>query len=664
LAGLLADRIAALPESARDALALAGIGAEGNFESLAAAYGPHLRRDLLPALDADLVSLDAEHVRFTHPLIATAAEAGVSSQRRAELHRRLAGVARSPEVRAAHLAEAAEAPDTAVAEALEDAARATRRRGARAASASLFEGAARLTPASEALGRDRRFLAAAEGWYEAGDGGHAEEILTALLGHLPRGEQRCEAAWRLGILRDEAGRWKEAIDLWRAALADTDDPRLESRIRGSLAITAFYTGSVADANEMAATAVAAAERAADPAHLARALAVQALTLAMNGGTGQQPIIDRALALEAGIDESLGDWSPSGIAAECARHTGDTEAAGRHYAAVLERAVEAGDANQEQWAAFGLASTLLMTGAYRRASELADTVLDIADQTGQMGIPAKSLRAHVDAYLGDLDAARRLVEQAIDGAKAADEATHLFGANVVLALIEVFAGRTEAALAAFAEARRIAVEVGLAHATALRAFINEAEAAALAGRLDQAEAALAAFDATVNGQPPPWSTSILHRARGAILAARGLLDDAQDELSRALAADGVLPFDRGRTLLAIGTVARRRRAYSQARDALGQALEVFTALGTRPWVERAQQELGRIPGRRSGRHDELTEAEVRIATLVAAGRSNKEVAAALFVSVKTVEGTLTRVYEKVRVRSRAELAHHFGAAAKR
>ena len=663
LQALLANRVAALTGTARLALALVAIASESDLDSLSRAYGPTLPDDLQPAIEADLANIAAGRVRFTHPLIASAAEMSVPESKRAELHRMLAAATTSDEAHAAHLAQATRAPDSVVAETLDRAAGLTRRRGARAASAALFEAAARLTPPGNAHDSARRRLAAAEAWYEAGDAQHAEDILVSLRQVLETGNQRCEAGWRLGILRDEAGRWQEATALWREALSETDDPGLESQLLCSLAITAFYTESVQDATVQAAAAVTSAERSTNPAHLARALAVQALTIAMSGGDGYQAVIDRGLALETKIDASLGDWSPSAVAAECARHTGDVGAARLHYAAVLERAANAGDANVEQWAAFGLASTEILGGAYERAAELADHVLDIADQTGQMQIPARSLRAHVDAYLGDLDTARRLVAEAMEAAAAADEATHLFGALIVLGLIEVCSGNQAAAARAYAEARRIATEVGLAHATALRGFINEAEAAASVGELDQADEAMAMFEATVKGNPPSWAAPIHQRAQAALLAARGDLRGAQRELVQAVDAGGQAPMEHGRALLALGSTSRRLREHARARGVFERALQIFSELGTPPWIERAEAELRRIPGRRTRGSDDLTDAEARIAELVAAGRSNKDVAAALFVSVKTVEVTLTRVYQKVGVRSRAELAHNFGAAAK-
>jgi DNA-binding CsgD family transcriptional regulator len=660
---LLARRVAAIPEGSRIALALVAIASDLDLDALASAYGGTLPNDLAPAIEAELVTVASGRVRFTHPLIAAAAEAAVSDSKRAQLHRRLAAAATSEEVRAAHLARASHAPDSEVAETLERAARMTRQRGARAASAGLFEAAARLTPASQVRDGARRRLAAAEGWYEAGDQRRAEEMLIRLRDELVDADQRCEAGWRLGIIWDEGSRWQEATALWRESLAETEDAGLRSRLLCSLAITAFYTESTQVASLQAAAAVAAAERSSNPAYLARALAVQALTISISGGVGFQEVIDRGLSLEAQIDESLGDWSPMAVAAECARLSGDVATARTHYTAVLARAINAGDANVEQWAAFGLASTELLAGGYGRASELADVALDIADQTGQMRIPTRSLRAHVDAYLGHLDEARRLVGEAQAAARAADEATHLFSTLIVLALIEVASGNLGAAARAHGEARAIATGIGLAHATAVRGFLNEAEIAAAIGEIQQAEAALAAFEAIVEGRQPAWAASPRHRAMAALLAARDDLGGAQLELERAVGADDAFPIDHGRSLLALGSLSRRLREHSRARDELGRALAVFRDLGTPPWIARAEAELGRIPGRRTRDSDALTDAEGRIAELVAAGRSNKEVAAALFVSVKTVEVTLTRVYQKVGVRSRAELAHHFGAAAK-
>ena len=125
---------------------------------------------------------------------------------------------------------------------------------------------------------------------------------------------------------------------------------------------------------------------------------------------------------------------------------------------------------------------------------------------------------------------------------------------------------------------------------------------------------------------------------------------------ALAAHERLPqpFELGRTLLAQGTIERRAKHRAEARAALTRALETFDQLGAPLWAEKAAQELARIPGRAPG-DGALSETERRVADLVASGLSNKEVAAKLFVTVRTVEGNLTRIYSKLGVRSRAQLA---------
>jgi DNA-binding CsgD family transcriptional regulator len=116
----------------------------------------------------------------------------------------------------------------------------------------------------------------------------------------------------------------------------------------------------------------------------------------------------------------------------------------------------------------------------------------------------------------------------------------------------------------------------------------------------------------------------------------------------------MPFERARTLLALGQTLRRAKQKRRARETLGDALTSFEHLGARLWSERARAELGRIGGRTAAR-DELTPTERRVAKLAGEGRSNREIAAELYVTQKTVEFHLRHVYAKLGVRSRTELA---------
>ena len=128
------------------------------------------------------------------------------------------------------------------------------------------------------------------------------------------------------------------------------------------------------------------------------------------------------------------------------------------------------------------------------------------------------------------------------------------------------------------------------------------------------------------------------------------------IDRALVAHERLPqpFELGRTLLAQATIDRRAKRRAAAREAATNALEIFDGLGAAIWAERAASELARIPGRSGRASNELTETERRVAELVAQGLSNKEVAAAMFVSVRAVEANLSKVYGKLGIRSRTQL----------
>ena len=163
-------------------------------------------------------------------------------------------------------------------------------------------------------------------------------------------------------------------------------------------------------------------------------------------------------------------------------------------------------------------------------------------------------------------------------------------------------------------------------------------------------------------PTPWAIAAAYRCRGLIESAGGQPEAALVQLDRALAihADVERPFDRARTLLALGAVQRRAKQRARRARRSSRALAVFEELGAALWAERARAEIARLGGRRARDRDELTETERRISELAADGRSNREIAGELFVSERTVEANLTRAYRKLGVRSRTELARRLPA----
>ena len=177
-----------------------------------------------------------------------------------------------------------------------------------------------------------------------------------------------------------------------------------------------------------------------------------------------------------------------------------------------------------------------------------------------------------------------------------------------------------------------------------------------GRVDEARALLERCDEAPALMRIPFAMAAFARARGLVAAAENDLVAAAVALEEAveLGARCERPLELGRTLLALGAVQRRARRKQTARLTLGRAVEIFAGLGAQVWAQRAERELGRIGGRSAPR-GELSETEAEIVELVVAGRSNKEVAEALHLSAKTVEWNLSKIYGRLGVRSRTELA---------
>jgi DNA-binding CsgD family transcriptional regulator len=183
-----------------------------------------------------------------------------------------------------------------------------------------------------------------------------------------------------------------------------------------------------------------------------------------------------------------------------------------------------------------------------------------------------------------------------------------------------------------------------------------EALVSLGQAMEAGSVLETFEQAARRLGYAWALASVDRCRGLIRAATDDLSGGLADLRRARAAYEQLnlPFELARTLFALGTVERRARRRRDARTSLERALALFERLAATLWADRARAEVERIGGRApSG--NELTPHERRIAELVAAGGTNREVADTLFVTVHTIEAALTRIYGKVGVRSRTELA---------
>lgn len=183
-----------------------------------------------------------------------------------------------------------------------------------------------------------------------------------------------------------------------------------------------------------------------------------------------------------------------------------------------------------------------------------------------------------------------------------------------------------------------------------------------GRFGEVERLLDRLDAQAAARDRPWASGAAARGR-ALIAAAGRLDEAARAAERSIdhLERASQPFETARSWLACGQIHRRAKQKRLAREALERAGATFTDLGARLWAERAAAELGRIGGRPSSLF-ELTETEASIASLVARGYTNREAADSLFLSPATVQASLKKIYQKLGVRSRTELAATLGGSA--
>jgi DNA-binding CsgD family transcriptional regulator len=658
---VLHSRLDALPKETLHALTHVSVMARPRTAALGTALGRDPTAILGAAVDAEVVEVQGDDVRFTHPLLAAAVLDLASERLLRDVHARLAATLDDRDEQARHLALGADGPDAGVAAALEESARRTDARGHRVVSAELYEVAARLTPQNEAEDRALRFLASAAALFDAGDASGAAARIEALL-ETARGRERVEAQLLLGRILADVGQWNDAMRLWGQALDATDDPASVADIRSSMAVMSIYAGSSSEALVHAEQAVAAARQCAnDTRRLAYAYAARAMAGVAAGEIVYRRFLAHALDLDAADESgtSAWNWSPTNAASACALHAFDIDEIRLRFDALLAQGIEFGNADLEQYGAYGLAQVELATGNIARAQELGEIVERTAEETGVLGLPGGRLRAEIDAHVGRAAEARSHLETVIAESDALGKGRYTWQARAALGALELADGHAGAAATELRAARQLAEEMRIHDPVTVASFVDEAEAAAEADLIDQAEDALAAAR-HVRAQPE-WGPPLLARAEAVVTARRGELEAAEASVERVVGEPAALPVQRGRTLLALGSVQRRLRRRAAARETLEAAVATFEDVGARLWVERARAELARIGGRAAA-SGELTPSERRIADLVVEGKTNKEVAAALVISTRTVESALSQIYRKLDVRSRTELARKLTAGA--
>jgi DNA-binding CsgD family transcriptional regulator len=627
-----------------------------------AASGRRAAAGLADAIDARILEVDGDRVRFAHPLLRTAVSSRAKPAERRSLHARLAALVPGREERARHLALATAHPSREVAAVVEEAAENVRARGAAASAAELAELAVRLTPPEDLGDLRRRVLDCADRHHEAGDGGRAIALLEQARDAAPPGPARAEVVAHLASTVADLDDTRKAIDLYREALAEAQgDAALEAEIHRNLAGLVMVTEERHGGLTHAELAVEAASYAGDATLRCKALATFGF-LHFRGGRGiPREQMEEALALERSLPQEVLTRGATSVFAFQLVFSGELERARR----LLEELREARNAREDPEEAHALWLLSILewrAGNWELGARHAAESLAIRAQFGREGgqPQAELPAAFIAAHQGRIEDARDRSERALalaeaDGIRIA-QSGHLW----VLGFIELSRGDAEAALVHLERAWDIRDSVRVLEPGHRLDLADTLEALIAVGELTEAEGKLVPWEKRARALDRSWALAITARCRALILAARGDLAGAQAGFERALAEHARTqdPFQHARTLLAQGVTQRRAKQRGAARVTLEQALATFERLGAPLWVEKARSELVRIGGRAAAR-GELTEAERRIAVLAAEGRTNREVAAALFVTEHTVEGALTRAYRKLGVRSRTELAHRLG-----
>lgn len=621
--------------------------------------------DLEPAEAAGLVSIGNGRLAFRHPLIRPAVYHAAPPSQRRSAHRQLAlaldsvAAPQAEERRAWHLAAATLTPDEAVAATLERVGTAASSRLSHAVAVRALERAAGLSPSRTE--RARRLLAAA---YAAVPAGSVQEAIHLLEEVRDWTDDPAVAA----VAECEQHRlavWESTPETSRARLFDFA-ARIEDQLP-DVAARAYLAAAQAslysyDIPAITNGAEQAARLAGSDEHVALRCDVLAAFAAAQAGAA-----DRAEGLLRGRQTQLASYDTfdidqvvlmSGMCYLALERSAEARP-------LLTRAVEASRrANAAGLLAHQLPLMALLEwqdGDWTSALALAHEAVELAsDTTGWLAqLPdSLSILAKIEAGFG-MASCREHAEQSVAAARSGGHASTTAYALADVGLLELGLGHPHDAADAFKDAWDAAGPQA-APRLQLQILPDLVEAYARAGLLDRATEKLAQLD-DLAARAGRFS------ARAAAARCHGLLErrDFAERFEQALRwhAKGTPPFDRARTHLAYGARLRRSRNRAGARVQLGSALALFERLGAAPWAERTRAELVSSGGSAPVHGDiielRLTPQELQVSLAVQRGLTNAEAAAALFLSVKTIEYHLSNIYRKLGISSRTQLIRVLG-----
>ena len=663
LTDVVRNRLGGLDPDVHDALLAASCMAAPTVElvSMATMGGDDSLVDLLEIAESKgIIAIDGNRIHFAHPLLARGVYTEAAPATRRSMHRRLAEIVDEPELRARHLALAATSGDDVTLRALDKAADSARARGAPAAAAELMDLAISLGGNTS----DRRLRSALH-HFDAGDHERAAAVLQETVEALPPGDLRAEALCRMAVVCLYTVGFFEATTVLQQALADTgEDSPLRIQILITLAHALMHANQLTEGRDTAQQAVDDAERLGQPHLLGLALGMRVMLGFMAGEGLDEANLQRALELEDHQTFTPLVFRPSMQYALLAEWTGELATAREALDAIRLRCMEKGEEGEYVFIAQHVVMSSMWAGDYVTANLVAE---DAAERALQLpgSAPlflAHSMRAPLAVFAGQEAEARRTIAEALE--IVAQTGTFRLGQRLsaALAFLEVSLSNYEAAVAAVASMLSSFDSETTPTELPSAAFLPDAiEALVQLGRHAEAAPLVDALERNGARFDRAWMCAVGARGRSMLLAAQGDLDGAHAAAQRAVAHHGrlAMPFDRARTLLFLGQLERRMRKKESASANLQAALDIFERDSVPLWAEKARGELARanVGGHGSG---QLTPSEQRVAELAASGMKNRDVANALFISPKTVEANLARIYRKLGIKSRAELGRHLGA----
>lgn len=662
---LLADRLAGFDTATRCALLVAAAASPAPVRLVEAAIERPAEDVLEPAIRSAIVGIDGGTVQFVHPLFAAAAYSAWSVADRRQWHTRIADVAEDQETRARHLAFARPGRDAEVAAELAEAARSARGRGATGAAAQLFAQALDRWPELPAAPEERAEAAdaranlvveAAPVIRLSGEPDRARRHLEESIAAIPASPMRAQLLLELlNYVGEGPGGGAEELRIVEQAIVEAaGDTRVMAHALLDREMTERGRDRAYDALPIARRALEFAEESGDEWLLAAAH-VRTADLEVVLGYGGDPIhrFQRALELGERVQVDVAN-SAKAMLAVCLIRRGRVDEARPYLLDERARAIALGDETGWTWMCLFLAELEWLAGRWDESAAFAREGFEVAEQAGlriRIGV-LQSLIALVEASRGDAEQARALGREAVAIVDDVGEVAYGHYARQIVGFLELSLGNTAVTrdlLETYEVARGIEGSKRLSFVgDAIEALVTQGDLETAANLADE----LGRRGTTLSR---PTLSATAARCRALILGARGDLEGAIRSAKASVATYETLrlPFEHARSLLVLGEVQRRAKQRKAARETLTAAEEAFDRLGATRWSERARSERARIGGRTT--IEGLSETELRVAELVASGRSNKEVAAELFVSVRAVEANLSRVYAKLGIESRTELA---------